>query len=206
MLGHTTETKYLVSNEQGQGRNFHSIEERSRENQDPKTSMASTSRKFRVCPGSLPLCPTPQLLIADFEGYQIDNDYFIKELAFYEPFGMFYWVGTFKFPFSLASCKKKFIDNLEKQKFINHGLDWDRGEYFYSSLPHWIACFASKYHIYVPNDEKTHILRQITGYLFDNLSCMDIPPLYDLPFGAVCPFHDSTQNSCALDKAVRLGH
>ena len=103
MLGHTTETKYLVSNEQGQGRNFHSIEERSRENQDPETSMASTSRKFRVCPGSLPLCPTPQLLIADFEGSQIDND-FPKNLLF------ICWnvsIGLELFNFSFSFCKKK---------------------------------------------------------------------------------------------------
>lgn len=206
MLGCATKTNNVVPNECGEGRSRCSSKEGPRENTYTTSSLGSTPRKTGDPSSSLPGCPSPQIMIADIEGFLIDEQFFIKELALYDPFAMVHWVGTFQQPFSLASMKKKVIDSVNSQQFTLHGMDWESGQYPYSYLPQTLWTFASNYQLYAENKKKCEIIQEFSNCTVIDLACIDIPPLYELPFGAYCYFHDATRCSCALDRAVRIGH
>ena len=151
-----------------------------------------------------PLCPTPSVMIVDIEGYQIDHEFIIKELALYDPFTMSFWVGTFQPPYSLNSLKKRVTDRIERSN--THGLTWNEGQYSYFLLGSILQAFAGRYSLYAHGMYKCHIIQNIINCSVGDLCAMDFPSsVYDLPFAAFCHFHDSTKQTCALDKAARLG-
>ena len=205
MLGCTDESHDVVSHSCREGGSRHDSEERKRENSHTSTNLGSFGRTLRNSMQSIPTCSTPQVMIVDFEGYEFDGNYFIKELAFYDPFGMYRWNTTFRSPFALISCKKRLTENIELQQFQSHGLTWESGQLPYSGQAHIVSSFASNYQLYAQNSEKTQILEQVSNCTITDLSFMNVPPVYELPFGSFCFYHDVTKFSCALDKAVRIG-
>ena len=206
MLGSTAECNDLVSDDCRKQRDFHDNKEREkRKNTHTRRSVGSVDAKIRHDLQGLPTCPTPQMMIVDFETFEIEDHHYIKELAFYNPFQMHHWVSTFQSPFTLLSLKKSFRNKVENQQFDLHGLEWGGGLLPYTSVFQVLYSFASNCTLYTQNSEKSRILQHLTNCTILDLDYMDIPPVYELPFGSYCYFHDSSKFSCALDKAIRIG-
>ena len=194
------DTGDMVSNESNQRRNRnHLEEERSGEVLNTTSNLGCVSEEYRPDPVSTAMYPTPSILIVDYNGFQLDDDFFIKELALYQPFAKTYWVGTFKRPFNKCYCKKKILDSIDQQT-LRHMLSWDEGEYPYFMLPHILKYFSSLQHLYAKNSEKACELYKFTDYPVNILYSPE-----NLPFGSYCSFHDATKYYCALDNAVRMG-
>ena len=205
MLGCPDESSDVVSHSCREGRSCYANQERKRQSTDSSTSLGGFDRTSRSPLQSFPACPTPQIMIVDFEGYEFENNFFIKELAFYDPFGMSHWVSTFQSPFALTSCKKRLVENIEKQQLELHGLEWGSGQLSFSSQAQVVFSFSSNYQLFAQNAKKCQVLENISNCTITDLSCLNMPAVYELPFGSFCSFHDSTKFSCALDKAVRMG-
>lgn len=205
MFGSATETGNMVSNESTQHWNCDNPQARERKLAHPPCDLGGITREDRFDPKNSPMYPMPNVLIVDFKGFQLDKDFFIKELAFYHPFAMNYWTATFQQPFAKAYCKKKMTDMINSQTSF-HGLSWEEGQYPYYMLPQILNYFASTYTVYVQGLQKCQWLQHLTSFTISNLDHMNFPSADTLPLGSYCSFHDSTQYSCAIDNAVKLGH
>ena len=60
--------------------------------------------------------PSPNVLIIDLEGFHLRKDFYVKELAFYNPTTMMCWTSLFKPPFDRQFVKKKYATDME---FVN---------------------------------------------------------------------------------------
>ena len=194
----TIEPRVLVPNESDERRNRNCAEEREREVSNTTNTMGSTPQQHGFHSETAPLYPTPNILIVDYTGFELDQDIFIKELALYHPFAMTYWIGTFQKPFSKTYCKKKIVANIDAQT-RTHGLTWDDGQYPYSMLPHFLKYFTNIC-MYATSADKAYHIQQLTDTPISHLTVPD-----GLPFGSLCPMHDATSCYCALDHAVRVG-
>lgn len=173
-------------------------EEQQREISNTSDAMGSSSQQLGFTPEPAPMYPTPNILIVDYTGFQLDQDIFIKELALYHPFAMTYWTGTFQKPFSKTYCKKKMVTNIETQT-LTHGLSWDEGQYPYYMLPHFLKYFTNIC-MYATSADKAYHIQQITDTPISHLNVSGM-----LPHASYCPLHDATSVYCALDHAVRVG-
>jgi hypothetical protein len=166
--------------------------------------MGSSHAEIQSGARGLQMYPTPNVLIVDFEGFYVDKEFTIKELAFYHPFTSCYWSGTFLPPFQMAYCKKKISHHIQRQS-EGHGLMWEEGLYPQHMIAHILHYYATTHYLYAPDAAKSRILQMHTVHNIGNLESMNFPPWNILPFGSYCFFHDSTHCSCALDRCVRLG-
>lgn len=197
----TTESRDMVSNGSNEGRGrSQSQKERQREIFNTSRNMGSTPEQDRINPEYSPMYPTPNVLMVDFNGFQLGEDVFIKELALYHPFAMTYWVGTFQPPFSKTYCKKKILDSIDYQTVNHHGISWDEGQYPYAMLPHFLNYCTTVTTLYTESPQKANDLQQLTQSPVCHLDFQD-----NLPLASYCSLHDATKCYCALDHAVRLG-
>ena len=205
VLGSATKTRNMVSNESTQHWHFDNPQAREGKLAHPSCDLGSLTREDRPNQTNSPMYPMPNVLIVDFTGFKLDKDFFIKELAFYNPFAVNYWVATFQQPFAKSYCKRK-MNNMINSHSSCHGLSWDEGQYPFHMLPQILNYFASTHTIYIQGLQKCQWLQQLTSFTISSLDCMNFPSSDTLPLGSYCSFHDSTQYSCALDNAVKLGH
>ena len=147
--------------------------------------------------------PAPNILVIDVEGFQLKKDFYVKELAFYNPHTMQCWTGLFKPPFDRSSMKKKFVADMDWASRNMHHLKWEDGEYPYSMAGTMIAHFGNSHQLYAKGHEKCLWIQQYSLTPVIDLEQLGCPRAMDLPFGANCTFHNNC--SCAIDKAVRLG-
>lgn len=145
------------------------------------------------------------VLIVDLEGFQIKKDFFIKEIAFFNPNTMQCWSGLFKSPFDKQFLKKKGITAIEYATKYLHGLKWDDGDYPYSMIFQVVSHFGRGYQLYSKGSEKCGWLQQFTSLPVINLELYGCPPAKELPHGCMCIHHNSLEKSCAIDKSVKFG-
>ena len=156
--------------------------------------------------GRFTTMPSPHnSLIVDVEGFQLNKDFYVKELAFYQPSTREYWAATFKPPFGRQYVKKRFASDMDWVTRNLHGLKWEDGQFPYAMAFHMISHFGSTYQLYAKGEEKSLWVQQQTPFTVVNLELLGFPKAKELPFGCFCRHHNTLEKSCALDKAVRLG-
>lgn len=152
-----------------------------------------------------PKCAESNVLIVDVVGFQVSKDFFVKELAFYNPTTHMSWLGLFKPPFEKGYLKKKGLKCIDFSTDDLHGLKWNSGDYPYSAVYSTIAHFAQNATLYAKGDEKCQWIQQFTTSPILNLELIGCPPANQLPHECLCLHHNTYIKECALDKAVRLG-
>ena len=147
-----------------------------------------------------------EMLIVDVEGFQIMKDFFIKEVAFYNPHNQLYWTGIFLPPFERDSLKKKSKTCIEWATNHRHGLKWEKGQYPYSMTYYVFSHFGKDAQLYAKGREKCAWLQQYSTKPVINLDDFGYPPAKEVPQEYLCSEHNqSTDKFCAVDKAIRLG-
>ena len=205
MLGNPNVAVDVVLRGEREGGDGLDNKKRERKNSDNTASVGGFERQLRNDLQVVPTYPTPSVMIVDFESFVLDDNNYIKELAFYDPFQMGHWVTTFDSPFELSSLKRSCVRKIEQQTFLSHGLEWESGISSYTSQFQILQSYASTYTLYAQNKEKCEVLEKLANCTIWDLTSMNVPSVYSLPFGSYCYFHDSMKFSCALDKATRLG-
>ena len=175
------------------------------QNPNPTHPVASYAGPNGPVSRSTAMPPSPNVLIVDVEGFQIKKDFYVKELAFYQPFTKEYWLATFKPPFDRQYVKKKFSTDMDWVTRNLHGIKWEDGQFPYPMAYHMISYFGSSYQLYAKGEEKSLWVQQQTPFTVVNLELLGFPKAKDLAFGTFCKNHNTLEKSCALDKAVRLG-
>ena len=145
------------------------------------------------------------IFIADVEGFEISKDFFVKELAFYNPSTHRMWHGHFKPPFDKVFLKRKGLKCIDICTEQLHGLRWEHGDYPYGALYSIISHFAENGFLYAKGFEKCKWLQQFTAAPVLDLEQLGCPPSHQLPHGCPCPHHNTLKWNCALDKAVKFG-
>ena len=152
-----------------------------------------------------PSCNAPTRLIVDTMGFFFSGEeFYIKELAFYNPATHTSWHGLFKPPFQKGWWKKKGIDFL-KHGTDFHGLNWESGEYPYSALYSIFAFFSQNAVFYAKGDFKCRWIQQFASTTVVNLGRIGCPSLKELPHECTCIHHNTYRKECALNNAVKLG-
>lgn len=147
----------------------------------------------------------PNVLIIEVEGFQVGKDFFVKELAFYNPALHMTWQGLFKPPFDKRLLKKKGQNCIDFCTENFHGIKWESGDYPYCALYSVISHFADGFVLYAKGDQKCQWIQQFTTAPIINLEQLGCPPAKQLPHECLCHLHNTFLKDCALDKAVRLG-
>ena len=147
----------------------------------------------------------PDILIVAIEGFQLNNDFYAKELAFFNPTNMRCWSGLFKAPFEKKYLKKKAADVIENFTRTVHGLKWEEGVFPYPMIYHVVSHFGSENHLYSKGKDMCAWLQQFTSTPVIDLDQFGCPGIQELPHGCLCMHHNTLDKSCAIDKAVRLG-
>lgn len=145
------------------------------------------------------------LFIIDVEGFQLSKDFFVKELAVFNPVTENSWVGLFKPPFESLYLKKKGLQCINYCTDNFHGLKWDQGEFPYSAIYPMISHFANNATLYAKGQQKCAWLRQFTSAPVIDLETLGCPPAKELPHACLCMNHNTLFKTCAMDKAIRLG-
>ena len=147
----------------------------------------------------------PNIFVVEVEGFQVYGDFYVKELAFYNPTTHKCWSTLFKPPFEKKHLKKKGLQCIEYSTTNIHGLKWEDGIYPYSALYTVVSHFASSSILYAKGLQKCKWLQQYTCSSIYDLDQLGCPPAKDLPHQCLCMYHNSVLKDCALDKSLRLG-
>jgi hypothetical protein len=142
------------------------------------------------------------IIIIDVEGYGFKNDFFVKELACYNPSNGKYWSSLFQPPFSKDMLKKKYVDCMTRTK---HGLKWDEGHLPYSMLFQVLEHFGANFRLYARGKDKIENLQKCLQHPVNDLESFGCPPASELPQLYPCIHHDTTNNNCALNNAIKYG-
>lgn len=151
------------------------------------------------------LNPLSNGLIVEVEGFQMKNDFYVKEMAFVNPITKEYWVGVFYPPFDRQHMKKKYYQELDWATTNLHGLTWEEGLYPYSVAFTMLHHFGANFQLYAKGRQRCVWIQQHTCIPVVDLDDLGCPPLKELPFGCFCEFHNTLHKSCALNKATSLG-
>lgn len=181
-----------------------------KENCDPYGDLASLDLLLNNSIGSnFPtLPPQPQfkpVMIICMEGFQLEQNFYVKELAVHNPYNANYWIGTFKPPFDITVTKKRFAKQIEMQSRCTHGLNWEEGQYPYSMAFHIIQKFGTCNQLFAKGNNMCSWIEQVVPVPVTNIELLGCPSLEHLPHAYYCQFHNNCQKQCALDKAVRIG-
>lgn len=152
-----------------------------------------------------PQSPQPNIFIVEVEGFQIFKDFYVKELAFYNPSTCNTWLGLFKAPFDKGILKKKGLKCIDYCIENFHGLRWEQGDFPYSAIYPIISHFAHNAILYTKGLDKCRWIQQFTTAPVINLEQLGCPPAQELPHASLCQHHNTYHKTCALDKSVRLG-
>jgi len=201
----TTETRDVVRNDSSNRWGDGGVERYADQIADSVPDVASLARQDGAVIRSSTVPPAANILIVDVEGFQLKKDFYVKELAFYQPFTKEYWLATFKPPFDRQYVKKKYCTDMDWVTRNLHGLKWEEGQYPYSMAYYMINHFGSHFLLHAKGEEKSLWIQHQTPFTVINLELMGSPKAKELPFGCFCTFHNTLEKSCALDKAVRLG-
>ena len=147
--------------------------------------------------------PHSNIIIIDVEGYSLKNDFFVKELACYNPSNEKYWTALFLPPFNKDMFKKKYEDTITNNK---HGLKWDEGHLPYSMLYQVLEHFGANFRLYARGKDKIKYLQNCMQHPLNDLESFGCPPASELPQSYPCIYHDTTNNSCALNNAIKMGN
>lgn len=175
--------------------------------QSPSSSydVAGSDGQGRL-PNKFAWSPATTGLIVDVEGFQLKQDFYVKEMAFVNPHTKDYWVGTFKPPYSRQAMKKKYVQDMDWSTRNMHGLKWEEGLYPYNVAFTILTHFGNNCQLLAKGRQKCLWIQQHTSLPVIDLEELGCPPAKELPFGSFCTFHNSLHKSCALDKSMRLGH
>ena len=195
---------HLLSNDTEIGWYCNSSEGRPTTSRDTTQHVAPDDGQHTAHCKATQSAPT-NIFIVDVEGFQISKDFFVKELAFYNPESHKMWHGLFKPPFDKVLLKKKGLKCIDFCTEQFHGLRWEHGDYPYSALYSIISHFAANAILYAKGAEKCKWLQQFTAAPIFDLEQLGCPPSQHLPHGCPCPQHNTLKWKCALDKAVRFG-
>ena len=190
-----------LPNDPADGRYNHCPEGQQPPSENTAPTLAATDGTYPTDHQATP-CDESTRLIVDVEGFQVCNDFFVKELAFYNPTTHKSWHGLFKPPFEKGFFKKKGLNCVENNR---HGLKWGSGEYPYSALYPTIAFFTQNATLFAKGDQKCQWIQQFTTAPIINLEQLGCPPAKQLPHECLCPHHNTYLKECALENAVRLG-
>ena len=166
--------RHGLSNDSTDRRDNNCPEGQQSSSQNPSASVGFT---FGAHPtdNQTPQCDESTRLIVDVVGFKVGKDFFIKELAFYNPSTHKSWQGLFKPPFEKELFKKKGLNCLDSNTQL-HGLRWDAGDYPYSALYPTIAFFTQNAILYASGEEKCQQIQQFTTATIMKLAAMGCPP------------------------------
>ena len=89
----------------------------------------------------------PPPLMVEAQGFWVKDDFYVKQLAFFNPISRVGWEGTFKPPFDKTGFKPSYLKKLLSPNG-DYELQWEEGEYPYSLAITMIAYFAQHYTLY----------------------------------------------------------
>ena len=144
----------------------------------------------------------PHTIIIDVEGYLIQNDFFGKEFACYNPFNGKCWTTLFLPPFQKDMIKKKYEKNITA---ATHGLTWSQGQLPYSMLFQVVEHFGANFKLYARGKDKIKWMQHFTNHTVQDLELLGCPDAAELPHKYACVYHDTENNSCALNNAIKYG-
>lgn len=200
----STSTQHMVRNAAGSGWTGSETEAQSNSCAHPSSIMASSDGTNRSGDDHQQ-SSDPDTLFVGVEGFQLNNDFYLKELAFFNPVTMQCWSGLFKPPFDKKYMKKKGADAIDTITRNVHGLKWDDGAFPYPMAYYVVSHFGSENLLYSKGKDVCAWLQQFTTTPIIDLDQFGCPPLKELPHGCLCLHHNTLDKSCAIDKAVRMG-
>lgn len=148
-------------------------------------------------------------LMVDAEGFWFKDNFYVKELAFYQPLTGQSWVGTFTPPFDKKCLKSSHATVLSRGQ--GHGLPWEGGEYPYGMAFTMIAHYTKHHKMYAVGLFKCLWLAQFSASLICDMEEQlgYGPEKRGLPLGksvkCLCAFHDVSTHSCALNACFQMG-
>ena len=135
------------------------------------------------------------VLIIDLEGFQLRKDFYLKELAFYNPNTMTCWTDLFNPPFDRQFVKKMYATDMDWATRHLYGLTWEEGQYPYSLSATMISHFGSTHQLYAKGHEKCLWVQQYMTYPMIDLEKYGCPASKEQPFGCFCTFHNTLERS-----------
>ena len=151
--------------------------------------------------------PTTSSLIIDVEGFKVNKDFYVKEMAFYNAVTKEHWVGTFKPPFDKQCMKKGFASNIDLYAQARTGLTWEEGSYPYNVAFTMLSYFGNSHQLYASGRDMCQWIQQHTSLSVVDLEELGCPNVKEVPFGSYCVYHNSLKKrTCALAKAIRMGY
>lgn len=150
---------------------------------------------------------SPSALIVDARGCELKDNFFIKELAFYNTATCEHWVGTFKPPIDRSYLRKKYVKDLDQQ--CGRTIGWDEGAYPYQMVFTMLNYFGKSAQLHALGSELCRWIQTYTSLCVVNLEELGCPrDVNALPTLSThnCIYHsDDNDVICALGKAKRLG-
>jgi hypothetical protein len=144
----------------------------------------------------------PNTIIIDVEGYLLHNDFFVKEFACYNPFNGKCWTALFLPPFHKDMIKKKYEKNITT---ATHGLTWNQGQLPYSMLFQVVEHFGANFKLYARGKDKIKWIQHFSNHPVHDLELLGCPDAAELTPTNTCAYHDTENNTCALNNAIKYG-
>ena len=150
--------------------------------------------------------PTPTDVFAATQVFQLNQDVYVKEIAFYFLQNHTIRVWSFKPPFSLDCFQPIHSKHVNMQTNLIHKLPWNSGNMIYSAMYDIIHKITSTHnvHYYVQDS----IPNPLEGYAHINLTKMGCPHPSFLKYEGgemYCPIHQGLPGECAVLNVSKLG-
>ena len=171
----------------------------------PLKKKRKTTKREPVVP-PIQHTPTPQDVIAATEVFQVDQDVYVKEIAFYFLKNHTIRVWSFRPPFSLDCIQPLHRNHVNLQTIHFHKLPWDSGNIAYSALYDIVHKITSTNVVYYYVQES--MSNPLEGYAHINLTKMGCPhPSFLKDEGRqkmYCPIHQGLPGECAVQTVAKL--
>ena len=152
----------------------------------------------------------PNVLVVDARGCFLKDDFYVKELAFFNTLRDEYWVGTFKPPMDRSYLKKKYVKDIDRD-LAALGLEWEGGTFPYQVAFTMLNYFGKDMQLYARGNPLCQWIQQYTSLCPVNVEELGYPPRGypedpqdPVRDGGLCPYHPNP-GKCALDGAMHVG-
>ena len=176
--------------------------------QEVKKPLKKKRKTSKRLPMTVPIQPTPttQDVIAATEVFQVGQDVYVKEIAFYFLQNHTIRVWSFKPPFSLDCFQPIHRNQVNLQTIHVHKLPWDSGTIAYSALYDIVHKITSTNVVYYYVQES--MPNPLEGCAHINLTKMGCPHPSFLKYEGIekmyCPIHQGLPGECAVQTVAKL--
>lgn len=153
-----------------------------------------------------PVGPAPAVMIVGAVGVYISGRFFLKELAFYQPYTKQSWCGTFMAPVVLESLQTDIQEDVKRQTNAGVHIHFNDGSYQPLFITHILNFFGSYYHLVGVDDATRDMVLQYTTYPVSSITTIDSIHRTSSQYRSTyCEFHGFDTHKCALNKAIHTG-